>query len=199
MKKCVVLTSVIFSLIMHSCGLRNDRHIAARPVIVTRGEWQAATARPYKSHKPVRITVHHEGTLIDSTKNVAVFIKNIQRWGMGNDRKWADVPYHFFVAPDGRVYEGRNVFTAGETATEYDPSGHLLISCLGNFEKQEIPKKQLDALVALIAYCSRKYDIATDSLGTHRDHSGKTDCPGKNLYRYFADGSVGKRVKELQQ
>ncbi|PST84172.1 N-acetylmuramoyl-L-alanine amidase [Pedobacter yulinensis] len=198
MKRIGILIMLLTANLANGCSVQK-RKPAAELKTVSRSEWQAAPAKPYKSNRPVRITVHHEGTLIDSSKNVAQFIKNIQTWGMGKDRNWADVPYHFFIGPDGRVYEGRDVFTAGETATEYDPSGHLLISCLGNFEKQEVPQRQLDALVALIAQCNAKYNIPADSLGTHRDHSSKTTCPGKNLYKYFADGSIAKRVKALEK
>jgi len=59
---------------------------------------------------------------------------------MGPDRKWTDIPYHFLIAPDGTIYEGKSVYTVGETATEYDPTGHLLITCLGNLEVQEPSK-----------------------------------------------------------
>ncbi|RYY95321.1 MAG: N-acetylmuramoyl-L-alanine amidase [Chitinophagaceae bacterium] len=166
--------------------------------IAPRAAWGAAEPAPYRQHVPVRITVHHEGTRLDSTADAAKKIRAIQRWGMGPDRKWADIPYHFLIAPNGTVYEGRNPYTVGETATEYDPSGHLLITCLGNLEEQELPPAQLDALVRLIAHCNRTYRISPDSLATHRDHSNQTTCPGRNLYFYFQNGYVQREVKALQ-
>ena len=65
-------------------------------------------------------------------------LKNIQTWCMGKDRNWTDIPYHYLIAPDGTVYEGRNVNTVGETNTEYDPTGHLLICFLGNYRRAGI-------------------------------------------------------------
>ncbi|HEX6333882.1 MAG TPA: hypothetical protein VFZ78_06630 [Flavisolibacter sp.] len=121
------------------CSVTRNATAEDIPVnIVPRAAWQANEPRPYKQHVPVRVTIHHEGTRLEVTDDAARKIKNIQVWGMGPDRKWADIPYHFLVAPDGTIYEGRNVFTVGETATEYDPSGHLLITCLGNYEVQEV-------------------------------------------------------------
>ena len=115
---------------------------------------------------------------------------------MGPDRKWADVPYHFFVAPNGIIYEGRDVYTTGETNTEYNPAGHLLICCLGNYEEQEVPAAQLQSLIRLIAWCSQTYHIPVETLGTHRDYSRQTTCPGKNLYRYFSNDSILQEARK---
>lgn len=165
--------------------------------IIPRSGWNAAEPRTFKTHVPVRITVHHEGTRLELADDVAKKIKAIQTWGMGPDRKWVDIPYHFLIAPNGQIYEGRNVLTVGETATEYDPSGHLLITCLGNLEQQEVPKEQLASLIQLISYCSKKYGISPETLATHRDYSKQTTCPGKNLYHYFQSGYIQQQVKSI--
>jgi hypothetical protein len=165
-------------------------------IIVSRTAWNAAEPKPYKQHTPVRITIHHEGTK-DSARDAAKFIKNVQTWGMGKDRNWADIPYHFLIARDGTIYEGRNVNTVGETATEYDPTGHLLVTCLGNMEIQEVTEPQLQSLVQLIAHCCKTYNIPYETIASHRDHSSQTTCPGKNLYKYLENGYIKKQVKTL--
>lgn len=166
--------------------------------IVPRSEWKANEPRPYKQHTPVQITVHHEGgKVLDPSADGGQRLKNIQAWGMGPDRNWADIPYHFLIAADGTVYEGRAVNTVGETNTEYDPTGHLLICFLGNYQQQELNPQLLDVLTRLIAYLCKKYNISPETIATHRDHSKQTDCPGKNIYPYFENGYVKKRVKEL--
>lgn len=166
-------------------------------VIIPRSGWNANPPKPFKKHIPVKITVHHEGTQLEITDDAARKIRNIQVWGMGPARNWTDIPYHFLIAPDGSIYEGRNVYTVGETATEYDPTGHLLITCLGNLEVQELRAEQLNSLVRMIAYCSKKYNLPLDSLATHRDHSTQTNCPGKNLYRYFENGYIRQEAGKL--
>jgi uncharacterized lipoprotein YddW (UPF0748 family) len=164
-------------------------------LIVPRSGWNANAPKPFKQQSLQRITVHHEGSVFAPGADAAKHIKNVQVWGMGKDRNWADIPYHFLIAPDGTIYEGRNVYTVGETATEYDPTGHLLISCLGDLEKQDVPPQQLDALIRLIAYLAKKYNLPYETLATHKDYA-KTDCPGKNLYAYFENGYVKRKVKE---
>lgn len=195
MKALSVLLFISLSIIV-GCASSKKTTTVPEVTIVPRSGWAANDPRPYKQHTPTRITVHHEGTRLEVTDDAAKKIKGIQVWGMGPDRNWTDIPYHFLIAPGGTIYEGRAITTVGETATEYDPSGHLLITCLGNLEVQEVPPAQLQSLVKLIAYVSRKYNIPVETLTTHRDNSSQTSCPGKNLYAYFQNGYVLEQVKK---
>ncbi len=192
---CILSVLVLASLYCSTAQKAKSNNL--QPAIVSRQDWNAATAKPYKEHIPIRITVHHEGTKLLATDDAAKKIRNIQKWGMGPDRKWTDIPYHFLIAPNGIIYEGRDVYTVGETNTEYDPAGHLLICCLGNLEEQPVSNEQLNSLIALIAYVSKKYSIPIETLATHKDHSAQTTCPGKNLYRYFQDGYIRSAVEKL--
>ena len=188
----VYLLSFVFG-----CTASKKLVTADEPVIIPRPGWNAAEPKAYKTHTPVRITVHHEGTKLEKTDDAAKKIHNIQKWGMGPDRNWADIPYHFLISPDGTIYEGRNVATVGETNTEYDPTGHLLITCLGNYEQQEVPQEVLTSLTKLIAHCAKKYKLPVETLSTHKDNSTQTNCPGKNLYTYFQSGWVKEEVNKL--
>lgn len=196
MQKLSLLFAITIPLLLATC--KSSQKLTTNAVsIVPRQGWNALEPKPFKQHVPVRITVHHEGTKLLATDDAARKINRIQSWGMGPDRKWADIPYHYLIAPDGTIYEGRSVFTVGETNTEYDPTGHLLICCLGNLSEQEVPEKQLFSLVKLIAWCCKKYDLPSETLATHRDHSTQTTCPGKNLYQYFTNGYIKKEVKKM--
>ena len=187
-------------VLLHCIGCSSsNKAVDAGIAIVPRSGWQANEPRPYKQHIPVRITIHHEGTRLELTDDAARKIKNIQVWGMGKDRNWADIPYHFLIAPNGTVYEGRNVFTVGETATEYDPAGHLLIVCMGNLQQQEVPAQQLEALTRTIAWACKKYHISYKTIASHRDYSTQTTCPGKNLYHYLQNGYIKTRVRKLMR
>jgi hypothetical protein len=188
--------SYFFVLLLFFVSCATVKSKPVDPAIVPRSAWNALQPKPFKAHVPVRITVHHEGTRLEVTDDAAKKIRNIQAWGMGKDRNWADIPYHFLIAPDGTIYEGRDVFTVGETNTEYDPTGHLLITCLGNLEVQEVPAAQLESLIKMICYASRKYNIDPTTLSTHRDNSKQTTCPGKNLYAYFQNGYIAAEVKK---
>jgi len=183
---------LLFSFILISCSTSKEISILPRSI------WNAADPKPFKQHIPEKITIHHEGTLITKNDDAPAHIKNVQTWGMGKDRNWIDIPYHYLIDPNGNIYEGRNVFTVGETATEYDPSGHLLITCMGNFEEQEVSDEQLNSLIGLIAYCSEKYQISPETIASHRDYSTQTVCPGKNLYNYLENNYIKEEVIKLQ-
>jgi hypothetical protein len=96
--------------------------------------------------KITSITLHHEGSarpLLPGDDPVQQ-LRALQAWGE-RDRNWWDVPYHYLIDLDGNIYEGRDWHYMGETNTTYDPSGHFLISIIGNYNLQEPTQKQLNA------------------------------------------------------
>lgn len=189
MKKLILFALV--SLYLSGCST-SGKLVNIEP----RSKWEADEPLPFKTHVPVRITIHHEGEFFPENENSAKHIKKTQVWGMGKDRNWSDIPYHFMIDPSGIIYEGRNVYTAGETNTTYDPSGHLLITCLGNFEEQKVTPEQLKSLVDLIAYCCIKYQIDPETIKGHKDYAD-TLCPGKDLYQYIQNGYLVSEVKKV--
>ncbi len=184
--------SIIFFILLQ-LGCSAPRELIIHP----RSYWNASDPKPFKRHIPERITIHHEGTIFNKSDDAPKHIKKVQTWGMGKDRNWVDIPYHFLIDPNGNIFEGRNVFTVGETATEYDPSGHLLITCMGNFEEQDVSNEQLEALIKLIAYCCDKYNISPSTIASHKDYSKQTVCPGKNLYKYLENNYIKSEVEDL--
>lgn len=199
----VIAGVVLFSLPTHQAfaqakkvRFKSSRHDTIP--ILPKSEWKGVEAKPFKQHVPIKITVHHEGgKVLMETDDAKQRLKNIQTWGMGPDRKWTDVPYHILIAPDGTVLQGRNPLTVGETNTEYDPTGHLLICFLGNYSQQKLTKKLLNVLVNLLADQCVKYSISPTEISTHRDHSSQTTCPGDDIYAYFKSGYVIKQVQKL--
>lgn len=199
MKNKNLLYFIIVVLILFTVGCSSSKETLESEFnvkILPRSSWDANQPKPFKTQIPERITIHHEGEYFSPDSNAAKFIKKIQVWGMSEARNWTDIPYHFLIGLDGKIYEGRNVFTTGETATDYNPQGHLLISCIGNFEEQPLPKAQLNALINLIAYCCEKYQISPETIKAHKDYA-ETLCPGKNLYKYVKDGYIKTYVEDL--
>lgn len=141
------------------------------------------------------ITLHHEGSpepLRPGDDPVAK-LRALQSWGE-SDRNWWDVPYHYLIDVDGRIYEGRDWHYMGETNTTYDPSGHLLISILGNYNLQEPTQAQLNAIADLMAWAVEKFDVPLDSIRGHYQYA-ETGCPGKNLRKYLEDGTFRRMVE----
>ncbi len=168
--------------------------------IIPRTVWNANPPREYKIHTIERITIHHEGTFFHQDSSALQHIKNIQTWGMGKDRNWIDVPYHFLIDGKGNIIEGRNPLTVGETNTSYDPTGHVLISVIGEYHKRQMPRdEQINSIIQLAANLCIRYNLNPDSIKGHRDYCkpGETSCPGDNLYKYLQDRTIQEKVKTI--
>jgi hypothetical protein len=154
-----------------------------------------ADAELVRKQEITHITLHHQGEPFKPGTDPRQYLRNLQSWSRGT-KHWADIPYHYIVDLDGIIYEGRNINFAGDTNTEYDPLGHALIEVVGNFEEVEPNQRQLDAVVDLMAMLAAKYRVPVERIASHRDYSGQTVCPGKNLYRYVEAGYFRDKVAQ---
>lgn len=151
----------------------------------------ASAARPQTiSH----ITLHHQGESFPAGTDPQLYLRKLQSWSRGT-KHWIDIPYHYIIDLDGRIYEGRKIDYAGDTNTEYDPKGHALIEVVGNFEEVEPNQKQLDAVVDLMALLAAKYGVSIDAIHGHKDYA-QTLCPGVNLYHYLENGYFREKVAQ---
>jgi hypothetical protein len=165
--------------------------------IVSVAAWGGTPADPALARPQTvsYITLHHQGEPFPPGKDPVQYLRNLQTWSR-NTKHWSDIPYHYIIDLDGKIYEGRDINYAGDTNTEYDPAGHALIEVVGNFEEVEPNQKQLDAVVDLMAMLAAKYHVPVDHIASHRDYSAQTVCPGKNLYRYVQEGYFRTKVAE---
>jgi hypothetical protein len=163
--------------------------------IVSVAQWGGtpADAASARKHEITHITLHHQGEPFPVGKDPVRYLRNLQTWSRATKR-WLDIPYHYIIDLDGRIYEGRKLEYAGDTNTEYDPAGHALIEVVGNFEEVQPNQKQLDAVVDLMALLAAKYKVSIDGIHGHKDYSASTVCPGVNLYRYLQDGYFRQKV-----
>lgn len=173
--------------------------VEAGPRIIRVTEWGGTPMNPAtttaRRHTPVQITLHHGGVAFLRDKDPQQYLRNLQTWSR-NTRMWADIPYHYLIDLDGNVYEGRDVMFAGDTNTEYDPTGHALIVVLGNFEEVDPNPAQLKAVVDTMVMLARRFRIPADRIGGHKDFSAQTACPGKTLYPYLQNGYFKQAVAQ---
>jgi hypothetical protein len=157
---------------------------------VPRTAWGAkAPVLPMTRHVPGRLTIHHTATVQNPARTIEAKLAGLQAFSQRDDSlatgkkkpAWADVPYHYYVAVDGAVAEGREWNYVGDTNTEYDPAGHLLVVVEGNFETDTLTSAQRHTLDAIVPALARHFRIAGSELGGHRDFA-KTQCPGRTLY-----------------
>ena len=168
------------------------------PGIVGVADWGGSTAASSAPPQQItRITLHHQGEVWKEGTDIEAYLRRLQQWSRLT-KGWADIPYHYVVGPDGRIYAARPLAQPGDTNTEYDPRGHALVMLVGNFEEQQPTPAQLNAAVELTAWLAREHHLGVDAIASHKDYSGQTVCPGKNLYAYLESGwfkaEVGKRL-----
>ncbi len=164
--------------------------------IYSRENWHSLPIHSgYRAHQIKKITLHHGGVIFNGEKPTSQYLRNLQVWSR-RERPWPDIPYHFIIDLAGKIWQGRPLQYAGDTNTEYDPTGHALIVLLGNYEVQQVSPRQLQAIIDLSVALCRKYRLDPAEIRGHKDYAKTTDCPGKNLYRYLADGTIVNEVKK---
>ena len=190
MKTCSALAALLLTLAVSGCALKPPA-----PVVVPVAEWGGTPADPSKArrHTITHITLHHQGEPYKAGTDPRQYLRNLQTWSR-NTKGWLDIPYHYVIDLEGKTYAGRDIAYAGDTNTEYDPSGHALIEVVGNFEEVEPNQAQLDAVVNLMAMLSKQYGVPVQNIASHRDYSNNTVCPGANLYRYVQSGYFKEQV-----
>ncbi|MEM8874815.1 MAG: peptidoglycan recognition family protein [Planctomycetota bacterium] len=160
------------------------------PAIIAAEQWNS-TPQAFPDeylHEPTTVLLHHAGVTWEAGDNPAVKIKNLQTWGM-RERGWHDVPYHFLIAPDGRIFEGRDMKYRPDTNTDFDTAGYINVQLWGNFDEQRVSLEQLRATVALVAHLAETVDMPTDDLVSHMDVAN-TGCPGTDFQRYLDGGPL---------
>ncbi|WP_247197933.1 N-acetylmuramoyl-L-alanine amidase [Streptomyces sp. GESEQ-35] len=205
----------------HAARLPDSAHRTVRLVrnFVPRAEWGADESKRFKedgteSSQPKffplqALTVHHTATANDDPSPDATVRTMYEKHTVDED--WGDIGYHFLVAPNGRVYEGRysgddampahdgdgNLVTAFHT-TGFN-SGNLGIALLGDLDARPPTDAAVDALTQLLTVLTRMHRLdpraqiayrnpvdgttkeAITVVSGHRDWY-ETECPGAQMY-----------------
>jgi hypothetical protein len=176
-----VLIRVVLLLL---CALSPGAQPVSAQPWVRRAEWGSAPQPIPDSarHTPRRIVLHHAGVVWKSGDDPLKKIKGLQSWGQ-REKNWPDVPYHFLIAPDGRIFEGREMHYRPESNTNYDLTGVLNVHLWGNFDEQRVNETQLRATRHLLLWLETEHGLR--ELRTHQEEAaGQTSCPGSDLQRY---------------
>jgi hypothetical protein len=157
-----------------------------------------------------RIVVHHTADPLSQT------VKQLE--SKERNAGYADMPYHFVITSDGKLYEGRSINIVGAHAGELkgnkditkDPDyGAIGIVVTGDFESRlenawspdKPTKQQLGSLQRLINHLLHTYGIKTTNIIKHSQvkRSGRPKvCPGQYLSPHV-DASRGVAQKALEE
>jgi N-acetylmuramoyl-L-alanine amidase-like protein len=167
---------------------------SASTVVLCRNAWGALPPRPGGTpHTPNFMTIHHTAVVLGDNSNAPARLRQHQHYHQ-DSQGWIDIAYHFSVDRKGNIYQLRDPDLVGDTATRYDPTGHFLVVCEGDFDKEEVTEEQLDSSALVFAWAAQHFNIPTERLGGHRDASSDTACPGASLYGHVTSGDLRGRV-----
>ncbi len=162
--------------------------------ILCREAWGARPPRPGGTPQvPTRLTIHHSAVTLGANSNAPARIRADQRYHQ-DSQGWIDIAYHIGVDRNGNIYELRDPGIVGDTATSYDPTGHFLVLCEGNFDEEDVTEAMLDGVALACAWASHRYSISTEMISGHRDFAA-TSCPGSNLYAYVESRDIARRAE----
>ena len=166
-------------------------------VILCRDAWRAEAPRKgLVEHRVSAVTIHHTAAHFDDNRRAPRALRSVQSWHLRHPKRpIPDIAYHYIIDRNGLVYEGRSASYRGDTHTDYDPTGHLLICLLGNFEAQAPSRAQLDTLADLVRWALTRYKLTEADVNTHRELAA-TACPGKALHREVKRGGLTQRLVE---
>ena len=170
---------------------------------LSRADWNAKPPKGEMSlHKPQFFTIHHTGMPQKPNLSTEAKLQALQKFSQNDSpmadgsikKAWPDVPYHFYIATNGEIAEGRDINFQGDSNTDYDLEGHVLIVLEGDFNKEKVLPKQWESLKKLVSYISDKYDISRETISGHKDQA-ETTCPGTDLYLKLPLLKIENRVK----
>jgi hypothetical protein len=160
--------------------------------VICRDAWGAAEpSGEFRHHRIRRLTIHHSGVALTDNRDAPARFRSHQRSHQA--RGWPDIAYHLLIDRNGNVYEGRPIGAVGDTATNYDPKGHLGVLTEGHFGEQRPSPDQIEALTAVLAWASGRFGVGPELIRAHQDYAD-TACPGAALDRRVAE--IRRRVGE---
>ncbi|MBE7445867.1 MAG: N-acetylmuramoyl-L-alanine amidase [Planctomycetia bacterium] len=130
------------------------------------------------------IVIHHSATAKGNAARFDHYHRKEKKWEYG-------LAYHFVIgngsfSGDGEIEVGerwKKQIHGAHTANIDCNRVAIGICLVGDFEHDGAPtENQIDALVRLMQYLSRKYTIASSDILQHKQvHQKCTACPGKNF------------------
>lgn len=164
--------------------------------VIERAGWGAASPGQGMVEQVItRLTIHHTAVELTDNRLAPERLRGHQEFHQ-TDRGWPDLAYHFAIDLMGNVYEGRPLRFRGDTATTYDPTGHLLVVLEGDFDQQPLGADQQSSAADLLAWAAVRHDVDPTKIGCHRDYAD-TSCPGEAAYTLIASGDFSRAVQRV--
>jgi N-acetylmuramoyl-L-alanine amidase len=99
---------------------------------------------------------------------------------------WSDIAQHVTIAPDGRIWEGRDWNLRPASASGHNGSGTagpFMFEIVGDFDvgRDALSGPQRAAVVGVIARVLQRFGLGPESLHFHREMTTLKTCPGTSV------------------
>ncbi|NJP07761.1 MAG: hypothetical protein HC837_20155, partial [Chloroflexaceae bacterium] len=176
-----------------------------RPPIQGRSSWVAVEPIwAMQPQTPDRIILSHEGSakLCCDDIDPRDRIHDIQQYQM-NQNGYYDIGYHYIIAPDGTIYEGRDPgfqVESGFTGPKHqqDVDGMIIIGVLGNYDIQQPTAATIRSIEWLMAWLCQQHGLSSQAIDQWRNLTDTTSpgafMPGNATFRQnVSDVMQGRR------
>jgi hypothetical protein len=99
---------------------------------------------------------------------------------------WSDIAQHVTIAPDGRIWEGRDWNRAPASASAFNgthAAGPFMFETVGDFDAGQdvLEGPQRATVVGVIARVLQHFGLGSDALRFHREMTHLKTCPGTSI------------------
>lgn len=143
--------------------------------------------KPHKNGKITNIVIHHTGPpnpVSEDAQKPPAHIASIYKHHTKKNG-WKDLAYHYFIATDGTIYQGRSEKFQPDSGATYPLDGTLAIVVLGDYSNTLPSQATLNSLVKLVRDRSSAHGLQGAPISTHKGAGGNTTCPGPKIQEWF--------------
>lgn len=177
-------TYIQFSFFMYFCSRKSFVEYSPTSMFIQSNLKFAQKLDVRDNGETQYIVIHHSQVTKHHTVN------DVHRWHQ--KRGWAGIGYHYFVNKNGDIFAGRPRNTIGAHALEVNRNS-IGICFEGDFNKDPVSDKQLDASVMLIALLNLEFHGS--KIVGHKQINSHKSCPGK----YFPMAKLKQKVELCKQ
>lgn len=106
---------------------------------------------------------------------------------------WQDIAQHFSIAPDGTIWDGRDLNLDPAGIKGYNRGG-LMIEIIGDFDEGQdrLDNSQLFAVASAVIACQDRFRLKNADIVFHREIDPSKSCPGTGIDRYLFLNAIDK-------
>lgn len=192
----LVIAAVATGLGLFGCSSTEKKPKSGRPEMVQKVSWRdSLPSGSFRSQVPERITLLHNREPLKEGTNLEAYMKALQQKAIRNG--WGDLGAHYYVGPLGEIYQGRATFLTGRILEEkeLDPTGHIFIMLLGDYNQQKPTEEMKLKLISLILWLCKDQSLMLEDTKGLNEYVADTESPGWLMTEWLESDDYQNLIK----